>query len=152
MNHVTQVLSAADILLDLDVSTKKLVFEKVGRHFQRRHGISHEQVIKSLLAREQLGSTGLGQGVALPHARIRHLPQAMAAFVQLKLPINFDAPDAKPVSDMLVLLVPEHATDQHLQILAEFAQMLGDRKFREQIRACDDADAIYRLFSAWPQS
>ena len=152
MNHVTQVLSAADILFDLDVSTKKLVFEKVGRHFQSRYGVSHEQVIKSLLAREQLGSTGLGQGVALPHARIRRLPQAMAAFVQLKLPINFDAPDAKPVSDMLVLLVPEHATDQHLQILAEFAQMLGDRKFREQIRACDSADEIYRLISAWPQS
>jgi PTS system nitrogen regulatory IIA component len=152
MSHVTQVLSPEDILLDLEAATKKRVFEEVGRHFEKRHGISRMQVVESLIARERLGSTGLGQGVALPHARIKHLPQAMAAFVQLKLPIAFDSPDAKPVSDMLILLVPEHATEQHLQVLAEFAQMLGDRTCREAIRECADAAAVYHLFSAWPLS
>ncbi len=89
-------------------------------------GLPQAQVVESLNAREKLGSTGLGQGVALPHARIKNLPQAVAAFVRPKLPIPFDAPDAKPVWAMLVLLVPEHATEEHLQILAELAQMFGD--------------------------
>jgi PTS system nitrogen regulatory IIA component len=94
----------------------------------------------------------LGLGVALPHVRIKHLPQAAAAFMRLKLPIPFDAPDGKPVSDMLILLVPAHATEQHLQLLAEAAQMFSDRRFREQIRTCVDVGGVRRLFANWPQS
>ena len=99
-----------------------------------------------------LGSTGFGLGIALPHARIKSLPQPVAAFVRLKLPIPFDAPDAKPVSHMVIFLVPEHATEHHLQMLAEIAQMFGDRHCREQLRSCDSPDAVCRLFSDWPQS
>jgi len=152
MKTVAQLLSPDDVLLDLDVSTKNGVFEEVGRHFERRHGILRTEVVNKLTAREELGSTGLGQGVAIPHARIKDLPRALAAFVRLKLPIPFDAPDAKPVSDMLILLVPQNATEQHLQMLAEFAQMFSDRHFREQIRVCVDAGAVCQLFSDWPQS
>lgn len=152
MKPVAQLLSSEDILLDLDVSTKKRVFEEVGRLFERRHGLPQTEVVESLNAREKLGSTGLGQGVALPHARIKNLPQAVAAFVRLKLPIPFDAPDAKPVWAMLILLVPEHATEEHLQILAELAQMFGDVQFREQLRMCDDAGAVHQLMSDWPRS
>ena len=159
-NHATesrtrtigQLLSPADILLDLDVSTKKRVFEEVGRLFEQRHGLPRAQVVEGLTARETLGSTGLGLGIALPHARIRNLPQPLAAFVQLKLPIPFDAPDAKPVSHLVIFLAPEHATEHHLQMLAEIAQMFGDKHFREQMRSCDSPDAVCRLFSDWPQS
>ena len=150
VNPVAQLLSSEDILLDLDASTKQGVFEDVGRLFERRHGLPRTQVVESLNAREKLGSTGLGQGVALPHARIKNLTQAVAAFVRLKLPIAFDAPDAKPVWAMLILLVPERATEQHLQILAEFAQMFGDSHFRERLRMCDDVGAVYQLMSEWP--
>jgi PTS system nitrogen regulatory IIA component len=152
MNPVAQLLSPEDILLDLDVSTKKRVFEEVGRLLERRHGVVQTQVVESLSAREKLGSTGLGQGVALPHARIKHLRQAVAAFVRLKLPIPFEAPDGKPVSEMLVLLVPEHATDQHLQLLAEVAQMFCDRGFREQLRTGVDPGGICHLFADWTPS
>jgi len=152
MKTVAQLLSPENVLLDLDVSTKNGVFEEVGRLFERRHGILRTEVVNKLTAREELGSTGLGQGVAIPHARIKDLPRALAAFVRLKLPIPFDAPDAKPVSDMLILLVPQNATEQHLQMLAEFAQMFSDRRFREQIRVCADAGAVCQLFSDWPQS
>jgi PTS system nitrogen regulatory IIA component len=150
VNPVAQLLSSEDILLELDVSTKESVFEEVGRLFERRHGLPRAQVVESLNEREKLGSTGLGQGVALPHARIKNLTQAVAAFVRLKLPIAFDAPDAKPVWAMLILLVPEHATEEHLQILAEFAQMFGDSRFRERLRTCDDAGSVHQLMSDWP--
>lgn len=149
MSVASELLSPEDILLDLDVTSKKLVFEAVARLFERRHGLQRQQVEESLAARERLGSTGLGQGVAIPHARIKHLPRAMAAFVRMKMPIPFEAPDAKPVSEILVLLVPEKATERHLQILADFAQMFADRGLREQIRACESAQALHRLFCDW---
>ena len=151
-NAIAQLLAPEDILLDLDVSTKQRVFEEVGRLLDRRHGLAQTRVVESLNAREKLGSTGLGQGVAIPHARIKHLRQAVAAFVRLKLPIPFDAPDGKPVSDMLILLVPEQATEEHLQILAEVAQMFCDRGFRERIRNCVDASGVCRQFANWPRS
>jgi PTS system nitrogen regulatory IIA component len=150
VNLVAQLLSSEDILLDSDASTRQAVFEEVGRLFERRHGLPRTQVVESLNAREKLGSTGLGQGIALPHARIKNLTHAVAAFVRLKLPIAFDAPDAKPVWAMPILLVPERATEQHLQILAELAQMFSDSRFRERLRTCDDAGAVYQLLAEWP--
>jgi len=152
MKALGQLLTPADVLLDLDVSSKTRAFEEVGRLIEQRHGVPQAKVVERLIARETLGSTGLGLGIALPHARIKTLQQPVAVFVRLKLPVPFDAPDAKPVSHMVILLVPEQATEQHLQILAEIAQMFDDRNFREQMRSCDDAGAVCRLFSDWPQS
>jgi len=152
MNLIAQLLSPEDILLDVDAPSKRRVFEEVGRLFERRHGLAHVQVVDSLSAREKLGSTGLGHGVAIPHARVKGLPKAMAAIVRTRLPIPFDAPDGKPVSDMVVLLVPEQATEEHLQILAWIAQAFSDRQFRQRLRTCVDAASVSRLFADWPQS
>jgi PTS system nitrogen regulatory IIA component len=149
---IASLLSPDCVLLDLDVSTKQGVFESVGRLLEEKLGFNQAQVVKSLAAREQLGSTGLGNGVAFPHARIKGLSQAVAAFVRTHLPIPFDAPDEKPVSEILVLLVPDQATQQHLRILAAAAQMFGDRHFREQLRMCGDVSAVSRLFAEWPRS
>ena len=149
---IAQLLAPEDILLDLDAATKKRLFEEVARFFAQRHGLAQAKVFRSLSAREQLGSTGLGQGFAVPHARVEGLRQAVAAFVRTRLPIAFDAPDDQPVSAMVVLLVPALATEQHLQILAECAQRFSDRRFREQLRICVDACSVSRLFAGWPQS
>ncbi len=89
----------------------------------------------SLFAREKLGSTGLGQGIAIPHGRIKGLKEAVGAFVRMKQPIPFDAPDGQPVNLIFVLLVPDRATDLHLQILSELAQMFSDKPFRERLLA-----------------
>ncbi len=97
-----------------------------------------------------MGSTGLGQGFALPHARIKGLRQPLAAFIRLSVPIPFASPDGKPVSELLALLVPEQATEAHLQILAEAAQIFGDRRFREQLRHQGDAASVVRAFADWP--
>ena len=102
-----------------------------GLLFENHHGIARSQVFDSLFAREKLGSTGLGQGVAIPHGRIKGLKEAVGAFVRLAQPVPFDAPDGQPVSLVFVLLVPEQATEQHLQILSELAQMFSDKALRE---------------------
>jgi nitrogen PTS system EIIA component len=149
MSSIGQLLSPETILFDVDATSKEQVFEQVGALFERRNGIAKKQVVEALSAREKLGSTGLGQGVALPHARIKGLPVAIAAFATLKMPIPFFAPDGKPVSELLVLLVPERATEQHLQMLAEFAQMLSDRQLRDRVRACRDPAAVSRLLAGW---
>jgi len=147
MSVLADLLHADDVLLDVDVTTKKRVFQEVGRLLHERHGLEHALVAESLGKREDLGSTGLGHGVAIPHARLKNVKQPIAAFVRTRLPIPFDAPDDKPVSDMVVLLVPEKATEFHLQILAAIAEKFSDRVFREKLRACARADEVSRLFS-----
>lgn len=131
MNLISRILPPSNVLLDLEVTSKKRVFEQVGLLFENNHGIARSVVFDSLFARERLGSTGLGQGVAVPHGRIKGLTDAVAAFVRLAQPINFDAPDGKPVQMLVFLLVPEQATQVHLEILSELAQMLSNRALRE---------------------
>ena len=149
MNLISKILLPGNILLDTESTSKKRVFERVGLLFENNQQIARSQVFDSLFAREKLGSTGLGQGVAIPHGRIVKLREATAAFVKTLHPIPFDAPDSLPVNLIFVLLVPERATDLHLQILGELAQMFSDAEFRNQLLACDDAAGIHQLFYDW---
>jgi PTS system nitrogen regulatory IIA component len=149
MNLISKILSPDNVLLDTESTSKKRVFERVGLLFENQMQIARSQVFDSLFAREKLGSTGLGQGVAIPHGRIPKLRDATAAFVKTAHPIPFDAPDGQPVTLIFVLLVPELATDLHLQILGELAQMFSDVDFREKLIACDDSAGIHRLFCEW---
>jgi nitrogen PTS system EIIA component len=149
MSLVAKLLPPANVLLDLPVSSKKRLFEQVGLLFENNHGIARSLVFDSLFARERLGSTGLGQSVAIPHGRIKGLKDALGAFVRLAQPVPFDAPDGKPVQLLFVLLVPEQATEKHLQILSELAQMFSDRALREAMIAAPDAGALHQLITAW---
>ena len=149
MSLVAKLLSPADVLLDLQVSSKKRLFEQVGLLFENQHALARSVVFDSLFARERLGSTGLGQGVAIPHGRIKGLKEALGAFVRIAQPVPFDAPDGNPVTLVFVLLVPEKATEKHLQILSELAQMFSDKSLREAMRGAADAAALYELVAAW---
>jgi PTS system nitrogen regulatory IIA component len=149
MNLISKLLLPDNILLDTESSSKKRVFERVGLLFENNQQIARSTVFDSLFAREKLGSTGLGQGVAIPHGRIAKLRDATAAFVKTSNPIPFDAPDGQPVHHIFVLLVPERATDLHLQILGELAQMFSDSQFRDQLNACTDTASIHQLFFNW---
>ncbi len=149
MNLIAKLLPPANVILDLEVSSKKRVFEQVGLLYENNHHIARSQVFDSLFAREKLGSTGLGQGIAIPHGRIKGLKEAVGAFVRLKQAIPFDAPDGQPVNLIFVLLVPERATDLHLQILSELAQMFSDRELREQLKSGPDAGDLHRHITAW---
>ena len=149
MNLISKLLLPENILLDSESTSKKRVFERVGLLFENSHNIARSQVFDSLFAREKLGSTGLGQGVAIPHGRVKSLRDGVAAFVKTQHPIPFDSPDGMPVNLIFVLLVPERATDLHLQLLGELAEMFSDKAFREQLHNSDDPAIIHQLFSNW---
>ncbi len=149
MNLISKILLSDNILLDTESTSKKRVFERVGLLFENNQQIGRSQVFDSLFAREKLGSTGLGQGVAIPHGRIAKLRDATAAFVMTSHPIPFDAPDGLPVNLIFVLLVPERANDFHLQILGELAQMFSDTPFRNRLLACKDTASIHQLIHDW---
>lgn len=149
MTFVAKLLPLSNVAVDIPVSSKKRLFEHLGLLFENHHGIASSVVFESIFARERLGSTGLGQGVAIPHGRIKGLKDALGAFIRLAAPVSFDAPDAKPVSLVFALLVPEQATEKHLQILSELAQMFSDRALRESMLAAADAAAVHQLISLW---
>jgi len=149
MNLIAKLLPPSNILLDLDVTSKKRMFEQAGLLFENNQGVARSVVFESLFARERLGSTGLGQGVAIPHGRIKGLKEAVGAFVRLAAPVPFDAPDGKPVDLVFFLLVPEQATEQHLQILSELAQLFSDRELRERLATERDASSLHQTITAW---
>jgi len=149
MNLIAKLLPPQNVLPDLDVGSKKRVFEQVGLLFENNHNIARSVVFDSLFAREKLGSTGLGQGVAIPHGRIKGLKEAIGAVVRMKQPIPFDAPDGQNVNLIFVLLVPDRATDLHLQILSELAQMFSDKPFRERLLSAQDAAQLHQLVAEW---
>src|SRR5512138_3927446 len=107
MNPIADLLPAANVLADLDARSKGDLFAAFGRLFAAGNGLDVAQVVGSLQAREKLGSTGLGQGIAIPHGRIKGLNEALGAFLRLAQPVPFEAPDGNPVSLAFVLLVPE---------------------------------------------
>jgi PTS system nitrogen regulatory IIA component len=149
MGEIARLLPASNIVVDLDVATKPQFFEAMGRLLEESAGLSRSRVAASLAAREKLGSTGLGQGIAIPHGRIKGLSDPVGAFARLRAPIAFDAPDGKAVGQLFVLLVPEQATDRHLQLLSELAQMFSDRGFRDRLATAADAGGIAVLFEHW---
>ena len=146
MNQIAALLPPSNIVVDLDVESKAAFFSAIGDVFERSAGLPRARIAASLAAREKLGSTGLGQGIAIPHGRMARLPEAIGAFARLRAPIPFGAPDGKPVDQVFVLLVPEQATDQHLQLLSELAQMFSQRGFRERLATARDAAEIAALF------
>lgn len=149
MNRISRLLPPENVVTDLVVTSKKRLFEQAGLLFENNHGIARAKVFDSLFMRERLGSTGLGQGVAIPHGRIKGLKEAIAAFVRLAEPVAFDAPDGRPVSLLVFLLVPEQASQQHLDLLSELAQMLSDKAFRERLSAAPDAATLHSLLATW---
>lgn len=149
MNLIAKLLPPSNVLLDLDVTSKKRMFEQAGLLFENNQGLARSLVFDSLFSRERLGSTGLGEGVAIPHGRIKGLKEAVGAFVRLAQPVPFDAPDGRPVSLVFLLLVPEQATEQHLRILSDLAQMFSDRELRDKLAVEADPSKIHQLITVW---
>ena len=149
MNRLAPILPLPQVLVQVDAASKKRAFEEAGLLFENLHGLNRALVTDSLFARERLGSTGLGHGVAIPHGRIRGLKAPMAAVLQLDAAIGFDAPDDQPVGLLIFLLVPEAATQKHLEILSEIAELLSDAPLRENIKGCTDAVALHALIATW---
>ena len=149
MISVQQLLDPSHVLLDLDVTSKKRLFEQIGILFENQHQISRSQVFDALFNREKLGSTGLGHGFALPHGRLKGLRGTLCAFIRISGDIPFDAPDGQNVKMAFALLVPEHANEQHLKLLSEIAEMFNDPELRQALLTAVDASQAWRILNEW---
>ncbi|OED13117.1 PTS fructose transporter subunit IIA [Burkholderia sp. A2] len=133
------------MVLDVPVESASQLFDLAARHVASCRGVSAERIRAELIKREQLGSTGLGQGVAIPHARIDGLRSSVALFVRARYPFGFNAPDRKPVREFIVLVLP-HADDRvHLELLADAARWFSERAIRQASRDARTPDEIHRL-------
>ncbi|MCW5626076.1 MAG: PTS sugar transporter subunit IIA [Burkholderiales bacterium] len=146
---ITKLLPPDHVIPDLDVTSKKRVFEHVGLMLENSIGFGRTLVYDALFARERLGSTGLGHGVAVPHGRIKGLKEPVGAFVHTHQPIPFEAPDGNPVGLIFVLLVPVKAHELHLRILSALAEMFSDAELRRQLAACRDPVQLHELITCW---
>ena len=147
---ITDLLTARRVVCNGGVTSKKRVLELLSELITAdQPEFTARQVFASLSEREQLGSTGLGRGVALPHGRLGHGRQAIGAFLKLKRGVDFDATDRQQVDLVFGLLVPEHFTDEHLKILAYLAEMFSDQAFCAQLRAADSDQALFERLLQW---
>ena len=147
MNAIAQLLTTDAIVLTAQPATKEALFEQAAAALGLRLGMNSTAILDCLQMREQLGSTGLGQGVGIPHGRVKGLRQVTGMFYRLSKPIPFDAPDHRPVDLIFFLLVPEQSTEEHLQLLSELAQGFSDPEFRESLRSSTEVAHILNLFT-----
>jgi len=152
MTNLSKILSLENVQLDIEVSSKKRAFEQAGLIFENNCGIARSTVSDNLFARERLGSTGLGHGVAVPHGRIKgskSLKAPLAAFVRLLEPIPFESPDGQPVKLLFFLLIPDHVTQQHL---SEIAELFSDEAIRTALATDTDPKSVYERIINWQPS
>jgi len=147
--HIGELLTTERILSDAEIGSKKRALEALSELLSQNAELSSHEIFDSLLARERLGSTGLGRGVAIPHGRISGLKQTQAAFIKLTRGIDFDAPDQQPVDLLFALLVPETCTDEHLETLAKLAQLFSEQATVQQIRGAHDSLSTLGLLNDW---
>lgn len=146
MHAINEILTPARTICGAPGVSKKRLFETIAKIVSDdQPSLPYDDVLSKLIAREKLGSTGLGQGIAIPHCRVGKCAQPLGSLLTLKDPISFDAPDDKPVDLMFVLLVPEEAHQQHLDILATIAQLFSEAAFCQKLRDAKDDRALYDL-------
>ncbi len=141
-----EILTPARTACQVPGVSKKRLFETIARIISDdQPSLDYEEVFAHLIAREKLGSTGLGQGIAIPHCRLDSCPRPIGTLVTLEQGIDFDAPDEQPVDLLFALLVPGEANQQHLDILAEVARLFQKADFCRQLRAARDAQSLFEL-------
>jgi len=148
---ISALLSSDRIFIDTDITSKKRLLEFIARTVPAQLNLSQKKLYNNLLDRERLGSTGLGKGFAIPHARLENLDTTMACFIRLDQPINFEAPDNQPVDLIFTIIIPENATDEHLNILSSLAKIFSRSEICEAIRNADSVDEVARIIGAAEQ-
>lgn len=146
MSSIGEILPLERVVLDWEASSKRRLFEEVGLFLENQIGVARGLVYDALLTREKICSTGFGQGVAIPHARMgAQVRETVGMFIRMKEPVPFDAPDGKPVVLVFVLLVPENAGEQHLGLLSQLASRFSVKAVREGLLAAESAEAAHAL-------
>ena len=145
--HLGDLISPEAVLRSLKPKSKKQLLEELSARSARISGLPERDIFDVLWQREQLGSTGLGQGVAIPHGKLGGLKQMVGLFAQLSEPVEFDAVDGEPVDIVFLLLAPEGAGADHLKALARISRLLRERGSVEKLRASKDAAALYAVLT-----
>ncbi len=141
------LLSRDAVIFDLKVSSKKHLMQELATLAADRCGIEQDTIYSALLERERLGATSVGDGVAIPHARLPNLESVSGVFVRLAQPIDYDAADEQPVDLIFLLLAPEAANAEHLRALAKTSRLFRKESFRESLRGADGTDALYIMLT-----
>jgi PTS system nitrogen regulatory IIA component len=149
-NAIAATLTPTDIFLDLDVPNRCGALRAVSAMIERSQRLSAPPVFRALWRREKAGSTGVGDGFGIPHARITGITDPVTVYVRLKAPVDFAAPDGKRVSELFVILVPTDGDNaRHLQLLSLVAEAFSDRGFRVRLGAATDPQDVQSAFSEW---
>ncbi|MBW0146885.1 PTS IIA-like nitrogen regulatory protein PtsN [Marinobacter arenosus] len=142
---IDNILAPELTLCRVPASSKKRVLEFIADQIHRHDdSLSETQIFNNLVSRERLGSTGIGQGIAIPHCRLEGLDHVVGVLLTLEESIDFDAIDNQPVDLVFALVVPKEATSEHLELLSQLAEKFNERAFCDGLRQCDDAAALYK--------
>lgn len=142
---ISALLSPQRIFLDTEISSKKKLLELIANIVADQTHLSESQIYGNLLNRERLGSTGLGQGFAVPHARLNQLDKTLGCFFRLKEAVNFEAPDNLPVDLVFTIIIPDEATEEHLLILSSLASIFSREEICDAIRKASSKDEIAQI-------
>ena len=146
MTTLSQILTPERTVCRTPGVSKKRLFETISKIVcNDQLSLPYSEVLDHLIAREKLGSTGMGQGIAIPHCRVGNCAHPLGALLTLEEPIPFDAPDDNPVDLLFVLLVPAEAHQQHLDILADIAGLFSQAEFCQRLRQAQDSRSLYDL-------
>lgn len=146
MIRLENILTPGRSLVNVPGGSKKRALEQIANLIGKEvPDLDTQTVFESLIAREKLGSTGFGNGIAIPHCRLKGCVNPVSALLHLDAPIDFDAIDGAPVDLLFVLLVPEAATDAHLELLRQIASMLDRPDVREKLRKAPDNESLYQV-------
>jgi PTS system nitrogen regulatory IIA component len=148
---ISALLSPERIFIDTEISSKKRLLEFIANTIATQFQLSQPTLYSNLLDRERLGSTGLGKGFAIPHARLVNLDKTIACFIRLDEPVNYEAPDNEPVDLVFTIIIPENATDEHLQILSSLAKIFSQSDVCDAIRKADSGDEVARIMDSAEQ-
>jgi PTS system nitrogen regulatory IIA component len=148
--HLDEIISPERALFNVHVTSKKRALELLsGLLTKMQPTLDRNEVFESLCNRERLGSTGLGYGVALPHGRVDKNEQTIGAFLQLAESVDFDSVDNQPVDLLFAMLVPENSTNEHLNMLAELAELFSREEVREKLRKVTDSSELFDLLKTY---
>ena len=143
--QIRHVLSPQLTFAGVEGGSKKRVLELIGNLIAQHTQLNADAIYESLIAREKLGSTGFGNGIAIPHCRLEQCTEVVGALLQLDSRIEFDSLDGEPIDLIFVLLVPQEANEQHLDILKALAEKLDREELRDALRQAPDAQTLYRV-------
>lgn len=149
---LSDILADGSILTDLGASSRKQVLQSLSDLAADATGLDARTIFDGVLQRERLGSTGVGEGVAIPHARIPGLTKVTGLFARLRSPVDFESIDGRPADLIFMLLAPENSGAEHLKALARVSRLMRREDVRQRLRAAPDGDAIHVILAGEPQS